>query len=105
MVLHSDRPKLNLRKDKTMERHASNAFNTLKKMGAPVFIHEGESYYFVISAEENYDTVWADYYAMTDGSYGDLCDFGVNESINKVLNDNGLFCEWQNPGVLAVYDA
>ena len=88
-----------------MERHARNAYNTLKKLGVPMYIHEGESYHFLISAEENYDTVWADYYAMTDGVYGDLCDFGVNNAINKVLDDYGLFSEWQNPGALGVFDA
>jgi len=88
-----------------MERHAKNAYNTLKKMGVPMYIHEGESYHFLISAEENYDTIWADYYAMSDGTYGDLCDFGINEKINRVLNDYGLFSEWQNPGAVAVFDA
>lgn len=88
-----------------MERHARNAYNTLKKMGVPLYIHNGESYHFLISAEENYDTVWADYYAMTDGGYGDLDDFGVHEKINRVLNDYGLFSEWQNPGAIGVFDA
>ena len=88
-----------------MERHAKNAYDTLKKLGVPVYIHRGESYHFLISAEENYDTIWADYYAMSDGTYGDLCDSGVNAKINKVLDDYSLFSEWQNPGGLGVFDA
>jgi hypothetical protein len=88
-----------------MKRHAKSAYTMLKNMGVPMYIHEGESYHFLISAEENYDTIWADYWAMTDGSYGDLDDFGVNEKINKVLDQYDLFCEWQNPGALGVYDA
>jgi len=88
-----------------MKRHAKSAYTKLKNMGVPMYIHEGESYYFLISAEENYDTVWADYWAMSDGSYGDLDDFGVNKKIQAILDDYGLFSEWQNPGALGVYDA
>jgi hypothetical protein len=43
---------------------------------------------------------------MSDGSYGDeLDDFGVNKKIQAILDDYGLFSEWQNPGALGVYDA
>ena len=87
-----------------MKRHAKSAYTMLKNMGVPMYIHESESYNFLISAEENYDTIWADYWAMSDGAYGDLDDFGVNEQINYVLNMYNLFCEWQNPGALGVYD-
>jgi hypothetical protein len=90
-----------------MKRNARSAYNKLKALGVPMYIHEGESYHFLISAEENYDTVWANYYAMTDGVlyYDDLDDFGVNEKINAILDKHDLFCEWQNPGALGVYDA
>ena len=47
--------------------------------------------------------VWADYYEMSDG-----CDtgfmMGVSNKINDVLDANGLFAEWINPGVLGVWD-
>ena len=90
-----------------MKRNARTAYDKLKALGVPMYIHDGESYHFLISAEENYDTVWADYYAMTDGVmyYDDLDDFGVNEKINEILDQHGLFCEWQNPGALGVFDA
>jgi hypothetical protein len=90
-----------------MKRNARTAYDKLKALGVPMYIHDGETYHFLISAEENYDTVWADYYAMTDGVlyYDDLDDFGVNEKINEILDQHGLFCEWQNPGALGVYDA
>ena len=89
-----------------MKQHARSAYNALKKIGTPMYIHSGESYYFLISAEENYDTIWADYYAMTDGVYcDDLDDFGVNKKINEILDQHGLYCEWQHPGALGVYDA
>lgn len=90
-----------------MKRHARSAYNDLNKLGVPMYIHQGETYHFLISAEENYDTVWADYYAMTDSVlyYDDLDDFGVNEKINAVLDKHGLYCEWINAGCLGVYDA
>ena len=90
-----------------MKRNARTAYDKLKALGVPMYIHDGETYHFLISAEENYDTIWADYYAMTDGVmyYDDLDDFGVNEKINAILDQHGLFCEWQNPGALAVFDA
>ena len=90
-----------------MKRHAKSAYTKLKSMGVPMYIHEGESYHFLISAEENYDTIWADYWAMSDGyTCGDqLDDFGVNKKIQAILDDYGLFSEWQNPGALGVYDA
>ena len=90
-----------------MKRNARTAYDKLKALGVPMYIHDGETYHFLISAEENYDTIWADYYAMTDGVmyYDDLDDFGVNEKINEILDQHGLFCEWQNPGALAVFDA
>ena len=87
-----------------MNKNARTAYNALKKMGAPLHIHEGESYHFLISAEENYDTTWADYYAMSDGSYGELDDFGVHHKINAILDKHNLMCEWQNPGCLGVYN-
>lgn len=90
-----------------MKRNARTAYDKLKALGVPMYIHDGETYHFLISAEENYDTIWANYYAMTDGVmyYDDLDDFGVNEKINEILDQHGLFCEWQNPGALAVFDA
>jgi len=87
-----------------MKQHARTAYNMLKKIGVPMYIHEEEPYHFLISAEENYGTVWADYWAMSDGAYGDLDDFGVNEKINTILDQHGLFCEWLNAGALGVYD-
>ena len=84
-----------------MKRNYRTAFDALRKMGAPVIRggDNGEDT-FRISAESNYDTVWADY-------YNEFCNepayqFGVKREINEVLEANGLFAEWINPGVLAV---
>ena len=86
-----------------MKRHARTAYEALKKMGVPMYVHEGESYHFLISGEENYTTVWADYW--NEFGLPTLDDFGVDKRINAVLEKNGLFAEWQNPGCLGVYDA
>ena len=91
-----------------MERNLQNAFNALERMGAPVREDwDGRSDTFIISAEDNSDEVWADYYGMSDGyNYGGaLDDFGVNHRINAVLDRYGLMCEWINPGCLGVYRA
>jgi len=41
---------------------------------------------------------------MTDGdSTGYI--MGVSNRINNILDKNGLYAEWINPGVLAVYEA
>lgn len=85
-----------------MDSKFRKAFDQLSKMGCPVIEGgwDGDDT-FRISGEDNYgDTVWADYWK-------ELCDdrwaFGVNPKIQKVLDANGLFCEWVNPGVLGVY--
>jgi|TARA_R110000764_G_scaffold41477_1_gene93325 hypothetical protein len=83
-----------------MKRNYRTAYNQLKKIGVPVYEggYNGDNT-FRISAEENYDTVWADYYKEFDVS---LDDFGVNHRINDILIDNGLYAEWENGGVLGV---
>lgn len=82
-----------------MKRNYRNAYNALKKIGAPLIDHGGDEFY--ISAENNVDEIWADYYMMGMGnSFVD--DFGVNKKIGAILDKHGLFAEWQNPGCLAV---
>ena len=76
------------------------AFNELKAIGAPIN-HLGKGWsgiaLFSISAENNDFIIWADYYKF---EYG---EFGVNMKIINILSKYGLFCEWQNPGVLDVF--
>jgi hypothetical protein len=88
-----------------MKRHARKAFTALKKIGAPVFVREGEEGpYFCISAEDNGEKTWADYYMMTDGPELEGWRFGVCAEVIDILDANGLYCEWENPGSLSVYD-
>ena len=89
-----------------MKRNIRTAFNQLNKIGAPTIEggYNGEDS-FRISAEDNCqdinETVWADYYQMTDGD-GTGFVMGVNNLINDILDANGLYAEWINPGCLAV---
>lgn len=84
-----------------MKQNARLAFNALKKIGAPVLDTDREGCHFRISGEDNGDETWADYY---DGHYLGW-DFGVNPKIEAILEKHDLMCEWENPGVLGVYDA
>jgi hypothetical protein len=86
-----------------MKRNQRNAYKVLKGLGVPVYEGgwNGDEDTFRISAEDNHDTIWADYYMMTDGGG---YEFGVHPVINKTLAKYGLFAEWCNPGVLDVYE-
>jgi hypothetical protein len=85
-----------------MKKNIETAFEALNAIGCPTI--EG-GYYgedsFRISAEDNEHHTWADYYMMTDGdSTGYI--LGVSNHINDILDANGLYAEWINPGCLAV---
>jgi len=84
-----------------MEKSYEKAYKSLKKLGVPVIEggYHGEDT-FRISGEDNYPIIWADYYCERHGTT--LDDFGVNHEINDTLEANGLYAEWQNPGVLSV---
>tara|TARA_R110002124_G_scaffold55927_2_gene158314 strand:- start:10644 stop:10898 length:255 start_codon:yes stop_codon:yes gene_type:complete len=83
-----------------MKRNYKKAYTKLVKMGCPVLLGDdyGNERFFRISAEDNDDTVWADYYQM------DFGDWGVNQIVVDVLSQNGLYAEWINPGVLGVHE-
>ena len=85
-----------------MKKNIEKAYTALNAIGAPVI--EG-GYYgedsFRISAEDNEHYDWADYYMMTDGDCTGYL-MGVSNRINNILDKNGLYAEWINPGVLAV---
>lgn len=102
-----------------MKRNAYTAFKALKKIGAPVLDPSlGWGGHFAISAEQagkddwGYQGArdyapdglsWADYYSE---DYKEVFSrFGVHNLINKILDDNDLFCEWENAAVLVVFDA
>ena len=80
-----------------MKKNYRTACDQLKKLGVTVYEDDDG---FRISGEDNYPEVWADYYC----EFGNvvLDDFGVNHRINAILEKQGLFAEWVNPGVLGV---
>ena len=88
-----------------MKNNYRKAFTALKKIGAPVIKggYNGEDT-FRISGEDNVDEIWADYYEESTGSSDNFL-FGVNNRINDILDDQGLYAEWINPGVLGVWES
>tara|TARA_B100001093_G_scaffold180277_1_gene172858 strand:+ start:816 stop:1058 length:243 start_codon:yes stop_codon:yes gene_type:complete len=72
-----------------------NAYEELKKIGAPVIEGgwNGENT-FLISAEDNIDDrIWADYW---NGYF-------MDKEVEEILYKHNLYAEWVNPGVLGVY--
>lgn len=105
-----------------MKRHAKKAWNQLKHIGAPVLSPDlgwgGEGAHFAISGEQyGHDNGfyeghkdyapdgnrWAN--AYSDDLEERYSVLGVHREILKRLDANGLYAEWVNAGVLAVYDA
>ena len=82
-----------------MKRIYIKAFNTLKKMGVPVYERGDMDGRFQISAEDPESYKWCDYY---DGDRESWV-FGVHPKIDEALRKCGLFAEWINPGELGVY--
>jgi hypothetical protein len=84
-----------------MKRKYLKAFNTLKKLGVPVYVRDDMDGRFQISAEESDSHKWLDYY---EGYRIPGWDFGVHPKIDSVLHACGLHAEWINPGELGVYE-
>jgi len=82
-----------------MKRNLRHAFNAMKKIGAPVYDHDEQDYY-VLSAEENYDDMWADYH---EGYRFFNNRHEVNDKLAAILDNHKCWCEWQNAGCLHVY--
>lgn len=82
-----------------MKSNFKRAFNQLKAIGAPVIEGgwNGEDDTFRISAEDNSNRIWASYW---DQSYG---QFGISKDIVQILEDNDIWPEWINPGVIGVF--
>lgn len=76
-----------------MKSRELKAFNQLLAIGAPV--QEWNNDTFSISAESNYDTVWADAYS----------DFYMNPKIVAILQANKLDYEWHDMGTAYAHRA
>jgi hypothetical protein len=82
-----------------MTRNARNAFRLLKTIKCPV-LETTRSAEFLISAEDNIDTLWADFYGEFCGGYPT-----INNKIISILESKGLFAEWIDAGTIGVYPA
>jgi len=85
-----------------MKRNMRTAYNRLKKLGCPVYIHvDDNDKRFSIDSEAPDAYLWADYWAS-----GRRWGFETtNPKIDEILRPLGLFAEWCNPGRLAVFEA
>lgn len=81
-----------------MKRHARTAFNQLKKLGCPVKEwHDDSRGHFWIDGEEENAGEWLDYW-VSGFSFG-------SDQLNQILEDNGLYWEWENSAIGHVHDA
>ena len=78
-----------------MESQFNQAFDVLKSLDVPVYVHADDNGNFSISAPSE-DV--ADYWAAPSNWV-----FGVHPDIDEILREHGLFAEWVNPERLAVY--
>ena len=81
-----------------MKRPYTQAFNELKKLGAPVYEHPDDNGNFSLDAEVPEADHWASYYAG-----GPTWVFGVSPRLEAILRRHNLFAEWVNPGRLSIY--
>jgi len=88
-----------------MKRNARTAFNKLTKMGVRVTERKRGNCHFVISAKDNNDCAFADYYdAVHYGGLAAARDCGVTREITDVLIAHGLMAEWINDSLVGVYE-
>ena len=84
-----------------MKAKYKEAYDVLKVMGVPVFVNEDHERRgnFGINAEDPRADEWVSYYHPPIN-----WTFGVNPTLDAVLDQFKLFAEWQNPGCLGVWD-
>ena len=98
-----------------MKRHARKAYTALKNLGATLY-ETPDGAHFLISAEDggvnSKDGLpLADYYReyrpeRLNEETGEIENmFGIATAVHKILDENGLYAEWENAGAVGVYDA
>lgn len=80
-----------------MKRKYRDAYNALKTLGVPLFERDDQPGRFFISAEHPESDNWCNYYSQRSDWV-----FGVHPAVEAVLDQHGLFAEWENPGCLVV---
>jgi hypothetical protein len=101
-----------------MNENAQKAFDKLRTIGAPVFDRTDYAGHFMIIGEQagkddyfypgskDYaaDSMsWAEYYSEDHTEA--YSRFGVHNDINDILNEYGLYAEWQDCATLNVWDS
>lgn len=79
----------------------TTAFESLRKLGVPVYVHADDKGNFSIDAEAPGADAWVDYH--DGGARADFV-FGVHLEVERILQQLHLFAEWVNPGRLAIYE-
>ena len=93
-----------------MKRHAKKAYDKLVKMGIVMADPSwAEGGHFAISGESDHGDwsikgIEAGKAYLIDYYHYDVGEFGVDQKVCDILRENGLMCEWQNEGVLGIYD-
>ena len=85
-----------------MKANYRKAFEQLKKMGVPVYVHVDHEDRFDISAEESNSGKWVCYPSWNPHL---SWEFGIHPDVNTILHKHGLYAEWVNPAQARVYDA
>ena len=80
-----------------MKKTHIKAYNALKKLGVPVYVHGDYEQGFDIDGEHPDSYLWLDYYDRPEWA------FGINPKIDEILTKHGLFAEWVNPAHARVY--
>ena len=86
-----------------MNQKMKEAFNQLQKIDAPVSKNRGNAESFLISAENNNNGYWADYYAEFAEPPAQFNDPYISPIILNIFKKYELHYEWESPGGLSVW--
>ena len=99
-----------------MKKRFKKAFGELKKINAPVIENSEGS--FNVSAENNVEDYWADFYGEFGGGFKEIKDKDgnvidveclpsagpyINSKIENIISKYGLELEWECAGYLTAY--
>ena len=103
-------------KEHKMKAQERKCFEALVKIGAPVFLRSdlpdtfgvsGEGYFGscpVPKDKQDEDRIWVDYYNAAHINGDGSCP-GVCKEICDIVDEHGLYLEWENPACLFAYPA
>jgi len=82
--------------------NVDKAIKALEDLGVPVRDDQRHGGLFWLDAESEKAYGWLDHNQETaiSKTWG---DWSINDKIHEVLNDNGLFAEWENSAIVIIY--